>query len=87
MTETAQQQIELAQQLQTLLLEDFLKLAQKGDLSPTDRRTLYQMLKDGGWCLDPSRLPSDLSSKLLTAVTAPGSFVSDWDSEEDELPI
>jgi hypothetical protein len=62
-------QLELARQLQTLLLKDFLSLAASGELSPTDRRTLYQMLKDGGWSLDPTRLPQDLRSKLTSALS------------------
>lgn len=74
-------QIELAKQLQTLLLEDFLELARTNTLSPTDRRTLYQMLKDGGWSLDPSRLPADLRSKLTAAISP----TADLQDEDDPI--
>jgi hypothetical protein len=71
----------LADKLGVLLLKDFLALAQEGKLTPTDRKTLYGMLKEGGFSLDPSRLPDDLRGMMLSDPTAD----LQQDDEDDEI--
>lgn len=68
--------------LQEFLLEDFIRLYQEGRLSPTDRRTLYQMLKDNGWVLDPTRLPKGILEGIREKHQFP-----EPPNPEDEDPI
>lgn len=66
MANPKQEQIELAERLQTSLLEQFEHLLKSGDMSPTDRATLARLLMQNGWNLDPSALPRGLADKLTT---------------------
>lgn len=70
-------QIELAEKLQDLLLEDFIRLANDKALTSTDRAILYRMLRDSGWDLDPAKL-SQSARDLLTKAVA---FDEDLDGE------
>jgi hypothetical protein len=72
----------LADKLGVLLLQDFLKLASEGGLTPTDRKTLYQMLKEGGFSLDPSRLPDDLRGMMLCD---PTEDLKDEDEDNEDI--
>jgi hypothetical protein len=68
MDDNKEKQLKLAEQLQMDLLEDFGKMFKAGSMTPTDRATLYRLLKDGGWVLDPARLPTTLRDKLTSRI-------------------
>lgn len=70
-------QVALAEKLQVLILEDFVRLAVAGELSPTDRATIVRLLTANGWSLDPTRLPQELQDKLTSHLR----FDKDLDEE------
>jgi hypothetical protein len=76
------QQMKLMERLKIALLEDFMRLYEEGKLSPTDRRTIFQMLKENGWTLDPSRIPQSLVDSIKDKYKLP-----DPKLPEDEDPI
>jgi hypothetical protein len=53
---TKEDQIALAAELQTLLLEDYRRALRDGTITPTDRASLARLLSQNGWSLDPSLL-------------------------------
>ena len=61
-------QIEIAERLQNLILEDFEDLLtnRKEDLTATDRATIVRFLQANGWTVDPASLPANLKG-MLTA--------------------
>lgn len=63
-----QEQLDLAEELQGLVLRDFKNLLKEGKLTPTDRATLVRLLSANGWTLDPHTLPKNLKSMLLKDV-------------------
>lgn len=65
-----QKQIKKAEELQDLILDDFIALAKNGGLSATDRATAIRFLQSNGWDLDPSRVPQSLKD-ILTRRVAP----------------
>lgn len=71
------EQVALAEKLQVLLLQDFVRLAEEGALSPTDRATLARLLSANNWSLDPTRIPQDLQDKLTSRLR----FDQDLDQE------
>lgn len=75
-------QQELMDELQEMLLEDFVRLYREGKLSPTDRRTIVQLLKDSGRTFDPSRLPRTLADAIKEKYKLP-----EQQAPEDEDPI
>lgn len=66
--DTIKEQVEKLETLQTLLLDDFIKMAREGTLSATDRATLVRFLMANGWNLDPATLPQDLKDMLTSKV-------------------
>ena len=68
MEDDKKKQLQLAEKLQVLLLEDFERLANDGLLTPTDRATLARLLTQNGWSIDPSAMPQGLKDKLTSIV-------------------
>lgn len=62
--ETFEKNVKLAEKLQTLVMEDFVRLAENQELTPTDRRTIVQLLQQNGWTLDPTKIPQGIRDKL-----------------------
>lgn len=58
----------LAAQLQTLLLDDYVKLFKDGSATAADRAALAKLLRDNGWTFDPSDVKPDVKDKLTKAV-------------------
>lgn len=80
------QQLEIAERLQLLLLEQFEELLEKGatedgGMTPTDRSTLARLLMQNGWSIDPAALPQGIRDKLSPDVLLP----DDEDALDDEL--
>lgn len=63
-----QDQIALKERLQTLWLQHMEKLLTEGTITSTDLATLARVLLQNGWTLDPTKLPSDLRSKLTSQI-------------------
>ena len=76
MSGVKQEQVDKAEQLQELLLDDLIKLFKEGEATSTDRATLARLLKDNGWSVDPSMVPQDLRDKLTSKI-APGDDIED----------
>ena len=76
-----QGQVDKAEQLQELLLNDLKKLFKQGETTTPDRATLARLLKDNGWSVDPSMVPQELKEKLTSKI-APGD-----DIDDDVVPI
>lgn len=76
-----EKQLQIAERLQLLLLENFEYLLESGEMTPTDRATLSRLLMQNGWSLDPSRMPKGLQD-LLTSRIDP----EDLD-DEDIIPL
>lgn len=63
------EQIVKAEQLQDLILDNFVKLFQEGGgATATDRATAIRFLQSNGWDLDPARVPQNLRDKLTKNV-------------------
>lgn len=62
------EQVEKFTRLQDLLLEDLTRLFEGGEVTAADRRTVYQMLRDNGWSLDPAKLPQSVKNMLTKHV-------------------
>lgn len=77
-------QLDIAERLQVLLLEDFeTRIKSDEGLTPTDRATLARLLTQNGWSLDPAQVPQGLRDKLSTRTKA-----SDLnDDDADVLPM
>ena len=76
-----QDQVDKAEQLQELLLDDLIKLFKDGEATSTDRATLARLLKDNGWSVDPSMVPQELKEQLTSKIAAGD------DIEDDVVPI
>ncbi len=63
-------QVEKAARLQMFLLDNFEEMFKTGTMTPTDRATLFRMLKESGWSLDPASIPQGLKG-VLTALVDP----------------
>ena len=81
MSGVKQEQVDKAEQLQELLLDDLIRLFKEGEATATDRATLARLLKDNGWSVDPSMVPQELRDKLTSKI-APGD-----DIDDDVVPI
>lgn len=75
--ERLNEQIEKAEKLQDLLLEDLIRVAEAKELSSADRVLIYRMLRENGWSLDPSKLPQKAKDLLAKQVA----FDEDLDGE------
>ena len=73
---------ELLDKLQLFLLEDFVRLYEEERLSPTDRRTILQLLKEGGRGYHEDQLPKGLLAAIAQKYTLPPA-----PQPEDEDPI
>ncbi len=62
------EQTNLAERLQTKILERFETLLDEGKLSPTDAATLARLLTQNGWSFDETRLPRNLRDRLTKSV-------------------
>lgn len=77
-------QLDIAERLQTLLLEDFEnRIKTEAGLTPTDRATLARLLMSNGWSLDPAQVPQGIMDKLSTRTNP--TDLSDEDA--DVLPM
>lgn len=65
---TPAEEIKKLELLRSLLLDDCIRLAEAGELTPTDRRTIAGLLKDNNLLLDPTSLPQSLRDKLTTSM-------------------
>ena len=66
-------QVEL---LQDLILEDLIKLLQRGEATAADRTAILKFLRENGWSVDPNSLPQELKGILTSAVS--------FDDEDDD---
>lgn len=62
------EQIDKAEKLQDLLLDNWIRLAEAGELTSTDAATIARLLSQNGWTIDPAQLPQDLRDKLTSSV-------------------
>lgn len=74
-----EQQVELAEELQMLLLQEFKKRFRSGEITSTDLATLSRLLIQNGWTLDPADLPQDLRDHITREV----SFDEDIEKDSD----
>jgi len=63
------EQIEKAEQLADLLLNNWIRLAKNGELTSTDSATIARVLMANGWTLDPAQLPQELLDKLTSQIS------------------
>jgi hypothetical protein len=77
--DTKRKQIELAEKLQLMLLQDFNEQLTNKTLTPTDRATLARLLMQNGWSIDPALLPKGLRGVLTDKVDA--SVISEDDAD------
>ena len=68
--------------LQLFLLEDFVRLYKDGELSPTDRRTILQLLSQSGKSYSEDMLPKGLVQSIKDKYSLPVA-----PKPEDEDPI
>lgn len=71
-----QTQIEIADELKILWLEEMRERIKSGDATSTDLATVARVLEHNGWTLDPADLPSDLSEHITREVD-PGEAPTD----------
>lgn len=71
-----QGQVDKAEKLQELLLDNLIKLFEDGTATSTDRATLAKLLRDNGWSVDPLMIPQDLKDQL-TSKLKPGDDIDD----------
>jgi hypothetical protein len=59
--------VQIADRVQTLLLQDFERILSEPALcSPTDRATIARYLKDNGFRVDPNNLPKSLADLVAS---------------------
>lgn len=71
MGQPKEEQVEIAERLQRLLLEEFEKRLDPScdkQATSTDLATLARILKDNGWTIDPADLPDDLRDHITNDV-------------------
>lgn len=76
MSGVKQDQVDKAEKLQELLLDDLITLFKDGKATSTDRATLARLLKDNGWSVDPLMVPQDLQDQLTSKIE-PGDDIDD----------
>lgn len=59
-------QIALAEKLQGLLLNEYVRRLEAGSISDTGMGNLQKLLLENGWSLDPQKLPQGLRDKLTS---------------------
>ena len=64
MSDTKNQQIEIAERLQLKLLKRFEQLLDDGTMQATDAATLARLLMANGWNIDPAKVPTGLRGIL-----------------------
>lgn len=79
------EQIQVAAQLQTLILQDFVKQLQGNTASATDRATIVRLLRENGWTLDPALVPSSLKDKITSKVSFDDDLTEDQVGEQRRL--
>jgi hypothetical protein len=62
------EQIDKAEKLADLLLDNWIKLAENGSITSTDSATIARVLMANGWTLDPTQIPQPLFDKLTSKV-------------------
>ncbi len=62
------EQIDLLEEIQTLLLRDLVTALKSHKATAPDRATIIRLLQSNGWDLDPARVPQELRDKLTKAV-------------------
>jgi hypothetical protein len=72
----------LAEELQTLWLEDMVEQYKNRTISSTDRATLIRFLSQNGFSVDPARMPTGLKDKLTSGVSP-----KDFEDDGKVLPI
>lgn len=76
---TKKEHLELAEEMQTLLLEDFRNMLRDGTASATDRATIARLLVANGWSLDPVLMGQGVTSKITKHVDP-----TQFDAEDDD---
>jgi hypothetical protein len=61
-----QAQIVKVEQLQDLLLDDWIDAIKNNRASATDRATIARFLVQQGWSVDPSQIPQELKDVLTS---------------------
>lgn len=64
MADANRTQLEIAERLQLKLLVRFERLLDSGEMSATDAATLSTLLRQNGWNLDPTSIPTGIRDKL-----------------------
>jgi hypothetical protein len=59
----------LAAELQDLLLKEYKRRFELGQITSSDIRNLQDLLVKNGWSFDPNELPEDLKQKLTADVS------------------
>jgi hypothetical protein len=59
----------LAAELQDLLLKEYKRRFELGQITSSDIRNLQDLLVKNGWSFDPNELPEDLKQKLTEDVS------------------
>jgi len=80
-----EEQVEIAQRLQSKWLRHMEKLLDEGTITSTDMATLGRVLVMNGWTLDPKRLPKQLKDLMTTFPLKLVDFDED-DEPKRELP-
>jgi hypothetical protein len=82
-----EEQIQVAEELQTLILKDFVKILKDNTASATDRATIIRLLRENGWTLDPALLPKNLRDKLTSKVSFDDDLSDDEVAEQRRLRV
>lgn len=82
MSESLEDNKKSLEKLQSLFLNDLIRLAEAEELTPTDRRTIYTMLREAGWKPDLSALAASKLEGIKEKYNLP-----DIPAPEDEDPI
>ena len=77
-----EEQVAIAQRLQTKWLRHMDRLLEAGTITSTDMATLARVLLTNGWTVDPKKLPRSLQD-MLTKHVRPEEFEDD---PKDLLP-
>lgn len=70
MADKNKQQMDIAERLQTKLLQRWEKLIDEGTLQATDAATLARLLRENGWSIDPNKVPVGLRGILTSGIDA-----------------
>ena len=73
------EQVEIAEELQTMLLKEFRTKLREGTATSTDLATLARLLQNNGWTINPADLPQDLQSYITSEVDPEADLEQDAD--------